>query len=88
MASKTHRQYGLWDSPIAPASLASGIKVSDVAWNTDGETLVWIEERSGRGVLVCQKGTDAPRELTDTISVRADVGGHHLAVGLSLHDAA
>lgn len=67
-------QYGLWPSPVAPQSLAEGLRLSDVAWDSDGETLVWLEGRSDRGVLVClPAGEDAPRDLT-TLSVRARVG--------------
>ncbi len=72
---RTVRQYGLWDSPITPASLAQGLRLSDVAWDTDGRTLVWLEGRSDRGVLVCAAEDDpAPRDLTSDLSVRAMVG--------------
>lgn len=68
-------QYGLWPSPITPQSLAAGLRLADVAWDSDGETLVWLEERSDRGVLVClPPGGDAPRDLTPELSVRARVG--------------
>ena len=50
---KQTMQYGLWPSPIGPQSLAEGLRLSDVAWDSDGETLVWLEGRSDRGVLVC-----------------------------------
>jgi len=74
MTNKTHRPYGLWTSPIEPASLAQALRFSDVAWDTDGQTLVWLEGRSDRGVLVCASGGQAPRDLTTTLSVRAMVG--------------
>ena len=68
-------QYGLWPSPVSPQSLAEGLRLSDVAWDSDGETLVWLEGRSDRGVLVClPAGEEAPRDLTTTLSVRARVG--------------
>ena len=71
---KQSKQYGLWPSPVAPQSLAEGLRLSDVAWDSDGETLVWLEGRSDRGVLVClPAGEEAPRDLT-TLSVRARVG--------------
>lgn len=71
---KQVRQFGLWESPITPASIARGIRLSDVQWSPDGETLVWREERSGVGVLVCQRGDrDAPVDLTDDLNVRARV---------------
>ncbi len=68
------RQYGLWDSPIKPINLARGISFSDVAWDHDG-TLVWLESRSDRGVLVLQMpNSDAPRDLNSDLSIRARVG--------------
>src|SRR2546421_8817614 len=68
-------QYGLWPSPIKPQSLAEGLRLSEVAWDGDGETLVWLEGRSDRGVLVCAPANgDAPRDLTSDLSVRALVG--------------
>lgn len=74
MADKTHRPYGLWSSPIEVTGLAQTLRFSDVAWDTDGQTLVWLEGRSDRGVLVCASGGQAPRDLTSTLSVRAMVG--------------
>ena len=72
---RTSLQYGLWASPISPQRLAAGIRLSDVAWDSDGETLVWLEGRSDRGVLVClPTGGDAPRDVTSELSVRARVG--------------
>ncbi|HVX10088.1 MAG TPA: S9 family peptidase [Pirellulales bacterium] len=74
MTSKEPRQFGLWESPISPASLAEGRRLDGVAWDSDGDTIVWLEGRSGRGVLVAKTGDDAPRDLTSEISVRAEVG--------------
>jgi len=72
---KTNRAYGLWSSPISPRSLAEGRRLGPVAWDSDGETLVWLEGRSGRGVLVTQGSSpDAARELTSDVDVRAEVG--------------
>lgn len=75
MQNKTARPYGLWTSPISARSLAEGRRLGPVAWDTDGQTLVWLEGRSGRGVLVAQEATlDAPRDLTTDLEVRAEVG--------------
>jgi len=72
---KQTMQYGLWPSPIRPQSLAEGLRLSEVAWDSDGETLVWLEGRSDRGVLVClPPGGEAPRDVTPELSVRAQVG--------------
>ena len=75
MSGKTTRQYGLWDSPITPRMLAEDRRLETAAWDSDGRTLVWLEGRSGRGVLVAGGPTpDAPRELTAELDVRAEVG--------------
>jgi len=72
---KTVRQFGLWDSPITPKGLAESVRLNSVLYDSDGKTLVWHEGRSGRGVLLAQSSpTDAPRDLTSEISVRAEVG--------------
>jgi dipeptidyl aminopeptidase/acylaminoacyl peptidase len=71
---KIKKQYGLWESPISPISLARGFRFSDVCWDDDG-SLVWHESRSDRGVIVVQPpGVDAPRDLNSDFSVRAGVG--------------
>lgn len=82
-ADKVLKQYGLWDSPITPISLARGMTFSDVAWDSDG-TLVWRELRADRGVLVVSSpGGQAPRDLNSDYSVRAGVGygGGDFSVG-------
>ena len=67
--------YGQWSSPITPLSLARALRLRDLAWDTNSPTLVWLEGRSDRGVLLSQAGaTAAPRELTPELSVRAQVG--------------
>jgi dipeptidyl aminopeptidase/acylaminoacyl peptidase len=66
--------YGLWPSPVTPQGMAGGTRLGDVAWDSDGRTLVWLEGRGDQGVLVAQAGDDAPRDLTTGLSVRARVG--------------
>src|SRR5258708_3979985 len=69
------RPYGLWDSPVTPASLARGTRLSTASWDSDGRTLAWLEGRSGAGVpVILREGEVAPRELGDGMSVRALVG--------------
>ncbi len=66
--------FGQWPSPITPLSLARALRLRDLAWSADG-TLVWLEGRSDRGVLMSlAPGECAPRELTPELSVRARVG--------------
>ncbi len=73
--SRTEMLNGLWESPITPRSLATDLRLTGIEWDSEGETLVWLEGRSDRGVLVAQvPGADAPRDLTSALSVRAEVG--------------
>src|SRR5476649_651306 len=72
---RTPEKFGLWHSPITARGIAQGIGLSNSAWDSDGRTLVWTESRGDRTVLVCSplRG-DAPRDLTDELSVRARLG--------------
>ncbi|MFP3895546.1 MAG: S9 family peptidase [Anaerolineales bacterium] len=73
--SERSKSYGLWPSPITPARVARSERLRDVAWDTERECLVWLEERSDRGVLVCRfLDGHARRDLTSARSVRARVG--------------
>lgn len=74
MTTRTIRQYGLWDSPISPTMLSRGINFAGLGCDRDG-TLVWLESRSDRGVLVVQPADgQARRDLNSQYSVRAKVG--------------
>lgn len=66
--------YGLWQSPISPASLAGGINVPSFEWNADG-SLLWVESRPDRSVILAQPpDRQAPRELNSQYSARGRVG--------------
>lgn len=76
MTSK--QAFGTWKSPISPALLAAGLRLQDVQFDTDGETIVWHERRPSGGMLVVKRGDDAMRDLTDTdkhVSGRVGYGG-------------
>lgn len=66
--------FGLWPSPISPELLGLRIRLEDVQFDSDGETLVWLEGRSGRRVLVVRKPGSAARDLTDTLKVSGGIG--------------
>lgn len=67
--------YGTWQSPYTPRWMAEGeLKLIDVMWDSDGETLVWLEGRGKQNMLVMQRGSDAPRDLLDDLSAKARVG--------------
>jgi dipeptidyl aminopeptidase/acylaminoacyl peptidase len=63
---KQRKAFGLWDSPISPEMIGDSIRLNDVQWDTDNETLVWSERRENRTVLVAKKGADTMRDLTDS----------------------
>lgn len=75
MSDKTIRPYGSWPSPLSPRELAGQLRLSEVQWAGDGETLVWLEGRSAASVLVAQRGVDAACDVTGPdVSVRGGVG--------------
>ena len=66
---------GLWPSPVTAKSLATTLRLSEPAWDTDGQTIAWVEGRSDRGVLVTYRFDEGTtRDLTSDLSVRAFVG--------------
>ncbi len=72
--SKQVRQYGTWPSAISPEIVSASLRLSDVQWDTDGETLVWLEGRGAQSLLVMQRGLDAAYDLTGELGVRGRVG--------------
>ena len=71
---KHFKPFGLWTSPLSAENLGSQISLEDMAWDSDGETLVWLERRSSHSGLIAQRGNEARRELAETINVRGKVG--------------
>ena len=72
--TKKKRQFGLWDSPLSEEMLACAGRLSDVQWAGDGQTLVWLESRDGRGVLMVRRPGQAPRPINDRCNIRGGVG--------------
>ncbi|MCY3779122.1 MAG: S9 family peptidase [Chloroflexi bacterium] len=78
------KPYGTWKSPIDGASIASGVTLRDVQWNSAGDTLVWWESRGKTGVLMAETGDEAPRDLTDrrlNVAGRVGYGGGGFTLG-------
>ena len=71
---KIRQAFGTWKSPITPELIGAAIRLSDVQWDSDGRTLVWLEGRSGKGVLVAQPLGEAPYDLSGEVNVRGGVG--------------
>ncbi len=74
MKSTKALPYGMWSSPISPASLASSGDIADMVWAADG-SLVWMERRHGRDLLVVQSADgQAARDLNAEFAVGGKVG--------------
>lgn len=71
---KNQKLYGTWPSPISAESVGQRIRLEDVLWDSSGDTLVWLEGRSDRTMLVTRSGRDAPRDLLDNLIPRGGVG--------------
>ena len=74
MSEKQIRPFGLWPSPITPAIVGNRRRLDDVQWDDDSRTLVWLEGRSNKSVLVAGGMDVASHDLTDDQNVRAHVG--------------
>ncbi len=67
--------YGLWSSPVTASAAGQKLRMEDVQFDSSGESILWVEGRSGLGALVRQKSGDARRDLTGaSFSVRGSVG--------------
>jgi dipeptidyl aminopeptidase/acylaminoacyl peptidase len=71
---KTEKLFGLWNSPISAQMLGQRARLDDVKWDSDGQTIVWLEGRSDQTQLVAQQNGDARRDLLDGHSPSGGVG--------------
>jgi dipeptidyl aminopeptidase/acylaminoacyl peptidase len=74
MTNKTIKPFGLWPSPVSPVMMGQRVRLDNPQYDSDGQTLVWLEGRSDRGVLVARPCGEGPLDLTDEHPVRAQVG--------------
>jgi dipeptidyl aminopeptidase/acylaminoacyl peptidase len=73
--SHQDRPFGLWPSPLSPSQMAAQRRLFDLCWDDASSSLVWLESRSGHGMLLLDEGRgDTPRELNVDRSARAQVG--------------
>ena len=81
--SSSSTPHGRWPSPLTPRSLASAMRLGDVAWADDGQALLWSGGRGAQTILVAQRGLEASADLFSEHSARGGVGygGGELAVG-------
>lgn len=66
--SKEKLPYGLWQSPISPAMIGGGIRLNDVQFSPDGETLVWSQSQDGKTSLFAWRNGEAAWDLTGELS--------------------
>ncbi|HSR51527.1 MAG TPA: prolyl oligopeptidase family serine peptidase [Acidobacteriota bacterium] len=66
--------FGTWKSPLGVREIADEVRLRDVQWDGGGQSLVWLEEDSGRPSLFClDLASPAPRRL-NSLKVKAGVG--------------
>ncbi|HSR69331.1 MAG TPA: prolyl oligopeptidase family serine peptidase [Acidobacteriota bacterium] len=67
-------QYGTWKSPLGVRQMSESVRLKDVQWDGSGQTLVWLEEDSGRSSLMTfDPDGGGPRRL-NIMPVKANVG--------------
>ena len=74
MTEKIKAPFGLWESPLTARMLSQQKKISDVQWGSRENTLYWLENRSGTGVLVSRKPAEGSQELSSDANVEAGIG--------------
>lgn len=74
MTRQMEQPFGLWKSPISAEMVSKRVVIESVRYDSDGETLVWLERRGDRNVLVARKSGEGRRDLTDDLNVRGRVG--------------
>ena len=83
--SKENLPYGLWQSPISPAMIGGGIRLNDLQFSPDGETLVWSQSQDGKTSLFAWRDGEAAWDLTGELSPSGAVayGGGDFYAGKS-----
>lgn len=72
---KKNRPFGLWPSPVSAISAANKMRFEDVQFDRSGDSLLWVEGRSGSGILVHKKKNNARKDITSTnYSIRGGIG--------------
>jgi dipeptidyl aminopeptidase/acylaminoacyl peptidase len=71
---KQKAPFGLWSSPISPELISQGIRLQDVQWCKDSNTLVWSQSLSGKTSILAKPQNEAPFDLTGTHNPAGGVG--------------
>lgn len=72
--NKQKLPYGLWPSPISPSMIAGGIRLNDVQFSPDGETLVWSQSLDGKTSLFAWRDGEAAWNLSGEFNPSGAVG--------------
>ena len=48
---KTHKNHGLWPSPLTPELISNALGLSEPQWDKVCHQQVWLEQRDGVGTL-------------------------------------
>ena len=74
-------RHGFWPSEVSPSNLSKAKRFSDVFWDDDTESVVWLEQSSGRKKIMCQNLNRPPQEIeTQPIGAGVGYGGGDIAV--------
>ena len=72
--SKQKLPYGLWKSPISASLIAGGIRLNDVQFSPDGQTLVWSQSQDGKTSLFAWRKREAAWNLSGEFNPSGAVG--------------
>lgn len=75
MASpKTSLPFGTWPSPISPAWVGAGARLSDIQWVPNSDVLVWCQSQNGQTSLIAKPKHEAQFELASGFNPSGGVG--------------
>lgn len=74
-SDKQKAPFGMWPSPVTAAAVGQKLRLEEVQFSSTGDSIIWLEGRSGTGVLVRQNNNDARCDVTSPeVSVRGGIG--------------
>lgn len=72
--NKQKLPYGLWPSPISPDMIAGGIRLNNLQFSPDGNTLVWSQSLDGKTSLFAWREGEAAWNLSGEFNPSGAVG--------------
>ncbi len=71
---KEKQPYGLWQSPVSPELISQAIRLQDVHWAPDSDTLTWCQSFSGKSTIYAKPAGEAAYDLTSSLNPSGGVG--------------